>query len=733
MSIYYNQNQRLFVLKTSHTEYQMQISKYGHLLHLYYGSLIDDSADYSIQSQDRGFSGNPYEASEDRSYSLDTFPQEYSTFGTGDYRETCLEQIDSDGVNCGRFCYSDHTIYQGKKQLDGLPFVRPDSASTETLEIELIDHATHCRLLLQYSVFFDEDIITRSAKVINDSDLILRFNRILSMCLDFHIPQKYDLITFYGRHCGERQLQRNSLPHGKTRVDSVRGASSLHYNPFVILCDNDCSERYGNCYGFCFVYSGNFMIQAEVDQIDQTRIVAGINSLGFSWSLKPKESFQTPEVILSFSDVGFSRLSLNYHSIINNNLCNEHFIHKDRPIVLNNWEATYFYFDEEKIKKIIDQASDLGIEMFVLDDGWFGERNDDTSSLGDWEANLKKIPGGLRQLASYAKSKGVGFGLWIEPEMISENSNLYKTHKEWCLSVKNRKNTLSRNQMVLDLSRTEVVDYLFDVISRIVNSSELSYLKWDMNRNICEAYNITLGSDRQGEVMHRYILGLYRLLGKINEKYPNVLIESCSGGGGRFDAGMLFYTPQIWCSDNTDAIARLDIQYGTSFCYPLSCISSHISTVPNHQTGRVTPLETRILVASTGSSGYELDPEVLSNDDKTKIKESIKKYKENRSFISQGKYYRLTETDDKNHNVWMIVDEKKNKAQLSYIEMDATANGPEKRIKLFGLDEKKQYRNSLNSLILSGKTLMKLGFILPAEIGEYYCFCIQFEVIENRR
>ncbi len=507
----------------------------------------------------------------------------------------------------------------------------------------------------------------------------------------------------------------------------------MHYNPFAILCDNDCNERQGDCYGFCFVYSGNFIIQAELDQINQARIVVGINPLEFSWLLNPNESFQTPEVIMSFSENGFSQLSNNFHSVINNNLCNEHFANRERPVVLNNWEVTYFDFNENSIKKIINQAADLGVELFVLDDGWFGNRNDDTSSLGDWVVNRNKIPNGLKELSDYAKSKGLEFGLWIEPEMISEHSNLYQEHQEWCLSVKNRKNTLSRNQMVLDLSKTEVVDYLFDTISKIIDNAELSYLKWDMNRNICEVFNAELDCYRQGEVLHRYILGLYDLLSRITDKYPDLLIESCSGGGGRFDAGMLFFTPQIWCSDNTDAIARLDIQYGTSFCYPLSCISSHVSAVPNHQTGRNTPLETRILVASTGSSGYELDPNTMLDDEKTRIKYAIKEYKKNRSFIIHGKYFRLTETDDISHYAWIIVDEEKNEAQLSYIETNTLANGPEKRIKLYGLDDNKKYKNNYNDLILSGKTLMKLGFIMPEKIDEYGCLHIKFEAIEDSR
>ena len=729
MSISFDEKACLFNLSADGSTYQIKISELGYLLHVYYGAKTQDDCSYLIQSQDRGFSGNPASAP-DRTFSLDTLPQEYPTCGTGDYRETCLEQLDELGRDSAVYTYCSHRIIARKPPILGLPAARGIGDDIETLEITLWDEAFKTELVLQYSVFEKANVITRNARIYNKGKSCITLERALSFCVDFNVPRQFELMTFFGRHCGERTAQRTPLTHGKFRIDSARGVSSPQYNPFAILCESKTDETSGECYGFCLEYSGNFILQAEKDQISQTRIVGGINPQEFRWQLAPGDSFQTPEVMMAYSSSGFGRLSNIFNKAIEKYICDSRYAGKDRPVLINNWEATYFDFDESKICNIIREAGKMGIELFVLDDGWFGHRNDDTSSLGDWFVNTEKLPGGLRGLADAAKQNGMEFGIWIEPEMISPDSELYRTHSDWCLAVPGRQGTLSRSQWVLDMSRRDVQDHLFESISEILNSADISYIKWDMNRHLCEKFSYKLEPDRQGELSHRYILGVYSLLERIREAFPDVLIESCSGGGGRFDAGMLYYTPQIWCSDNTDAIARIEIQYGTSFCYPQSCISAHVSAVPNHQTGRITPLHTRGTAAMTGAFGYELDILKLDQDEKNRIAEQIKFYKSQTNLIRNGSYYRLTDTYDARHGTWMTVSEDRCKALLSHVYTDIFANGPEICVRLQGLKDDTLYRNTINDLVLSGKTLMNAGFVLPIPKSEYEAVQVEFYAVD---
>lgn len=718
MGISYSAEEKLFRLSTVNTSYQIGISELGHLLHVYYGSACEDNLSYLVQRWQPVFSANPADASA-WGYTLDVLPQEYPFVGGGDYREACLEQLDRCGAVGGDFRYLSHRIYSGKAQLHGLPMVR-ETESVQSLEVVLEDQKERTRIVLQYAVYEQEDVITRSAKIVNAGSRPLRLERALSMCLDFSQPEQFDLVSFYGRHCAERNLQRAVVKHGKYRIDSVRGASSPQYNPFAILCEQDTREDRGRCYGFCFVYSGNFLFQVERDQLSQTRVVMGIHPQEFSWTVQPGDAFQTPEVILSYSEEGFSGLSGIFNRVIQRHVCPPQWQARTRPILLNSWEGVEFDFTEQDLLEMARQTKELGLDMFVLDDGWFGKRNMDNCSLGDWTVNLEKIPSGLGGLAEKIRQIGLDLGIWVEPEMISPDSDLYRAHPDWCLHIPDRPATLFRTQLVLDMTRSDVIDYLYKAICDIVDETDIHYIKWDMNRHLCEKYTPSLPPERQGETAHRYVLGVYDLLERLTRRYPDLLIEGCSGGGGRFDAGMLYYTPQIWCSDNSDPISRLEIQYGTSFCYPQSCVAAHVSASPNRQTGRETPLQTRFCVAAAGGGfGYELVPGEIPEEERKVVKEQIAFYRENQELIRLGRLFRLTETDSKSHHAWMIVDEAQRRAIVSYVQTSAQAELPGCTVKLRGLNPTVCYTDRASGKSYSGRALMNAGFPIPRLWGEH--------------
>ncbi len=730
MAIIIDKNKKLFTLHTKDSTYQMQAAAYGFFLHLYYGPRIDESdLGYLIQRQDRGFSGNPHEAAQDRTFSTDTLPQEFSVYGTGDYRESCLELIDELGARMVDLRYDSYSVYCGKHKLEGLPASFGGEDYVETLDILLRDTTGKIAVRLSYSVFCEENVITRSAKIINTGHMPVTLTSALSFCLDFCVPLDYDWITLYGRHCQERNVERRPLRHEKIRIESNRGASSHQQNPFAILCEHNADLHTGICYGMALVYSGSFVLQAERDQIDQVRIVGGIQPKGFSWQLQPDTSFQTPEVLLCCGDRGINGVSQCMHALLNNHVIRGPYRLKPRPIILNSWESVYFNFDETKLHRLIDSAAELDVDLFVLDDGWFGRRDDDTSSLGDWVVNCEKLPHGLSALSGYAASRGMNLGLWVEPEMVSENSDLYRLHPDWTLGAPNRSSVLSRSQLILDLTRKEVRDYLFDAIASVMREANVAYVKWDMNRHIANAFSNTLMPEHQGELMHRYMLGLYELLERFVTAFPNVLFESCSGGGGRFDAGMLYYTPQIWTSDNTDALDRIDIQTGTAYVYPVSSMSSHVSACPNHQTGRKSPLSTRATVASTGAFGYELDPTMLSEEERCTIRQQIKEYRANAELLIEGRYYLLAnEAHGKGYECWMIVSPSQDAALVTFVRTRVYANAPEICVRLCGLNPEASYQNSLNALILSGTVLMNAGFVMPCLIGELPSVQIRFKM-----
>ena len=718
MAIIVDEKTGLFQLITDNTEYQMKADKYGVLRHLWYGEKTGCDMEYLQSYSDVGFSGNIYDAGNDRTYSLDTLPLEYACDGVGDYRVTGAAAVHSDGSCALDLRYKSYRISKGKYSIKGLPAVYADVSESETLEIVLKDKYSDIEVTLRYGVLPKLDIITRCASVANNTNEPVILTKAASLCLD--IPHgEWEWVHFHGRHAMERLTERMPLCHGIQESSSTRGTSSHHQNPTVLLCSPDCTETSGSCIGAALMYSGSFQTKIQLDQMEQVRLVMGINPELFRWELKPSEVFDTPEVIMSYSSNGMEKLSHNFHKVIREHVCRGKYKLEERPVLINNWEATYFDFNEEKILKIAEQAASLGVDMLVLDDGWFGKRNDDCSGLGDWFVNEEKLNGGLGKLTEKIKSLGMKFGLWFEPEMVSEDSDLYRSHPDWAIKIPSRNPVRSRYQLVLDMTNPEVRDYLFGAISDILKNADISYIKWDMNRSICDWYTPCLSAENQGEMPHRYVLGLYELLERLTTAFPDVLFEGCSGGGGRFDAGMLYYCPQIWCSDDTDAFERTKIQYGTSFFYPVSAIGSHVSAVPNHQTGRITPIETRAVTAMAGSFGYELDLNTLSHDEKQEVKEQIVRFKKDGPLIHNGLYYRLSDSLNDKYAMWGFVSEDKKEVLVHGVIFRTEPNRTQYLVKLRGLLPDTNYRLAENGEVYKGSALMNGGILLPKSWGDY--------------
>lgn len=718
MSIRYIEETKQLILETKNTAYQMKIDELGYLQHLYYGpKLGQNDMSYPFRIYDHGFSGNPYDMRQNRAYSLDSMSQEYTSFGVGDFRVTSIRASCSDGSRCAEFRYEEHEILDGKYAIPGLPSVYDSGQIAQTLIVTLIDKPANIRIKLYYGVFEELDIITRAAEIINAGYEIVWLRKACSMCLELPFGE-WDMIHFHGRHCMERQPERVPLFHGVHSISSGRGMSSHQHNPFVILCDREATEDSGVCYGVMLMYSGNHKTEVELDQFDCVRVVTGLSDDRFRWELASEASFFTPEVILSCAD-GLTELSYNYHRVIRHNVVRGEYKLSHRPVLINNWEATYFDFNEEKLLSIAEKAKELGIEMFVLDDGWFKNRNDDNAGLGDWIPDTRKLPNGLESLIAKINDMGLRFGLWIEPEMVNEDSDLYRAHPDWALTAPNRAPMMARNQLALDLSRREVHEYLFQTIAGLLEKYNITYIKWDFNRPLADVYSHSTPSPRQGEVAHRYYLSLYRLYERLTKAFPHVLFEGCAGGGGRFDAGMLHYSPQIWCSDNTDAISRLTIQYGTSFGYPASTVGAHVSASPNHQTGRKTPLRTRGIVAMSGTFGYELDLSLLSDEDCEEIKEQIKRFKEIEPIVHDGKLYRLSKLSDSAHYMaWQFVSPDQSRSVLNIVVTNPLANSAPVHVNLKGLLPDEIYSVNGEFEVL-GSALMQGGYTFPRLTGDY--------------
>lgn len=727
MSIYFEKEKQIITLNTANTTYQMAIVKQGILLHLYYGRKIEGDMSYLLTYYDRGFCGNPYETKEDRTFSLDVLPLEYPTYGNGDYRTACLNVKNNNGVYGCDLRYKSHRIQDGKYSIDKLPAVYATENEAQTLEVVLEDKAAGIEVTLYYGVMEELDVITRSAGIRNIGSAECTITKAYSGCIDF-MEGKFDILHFHGRHGMERILERTPMIVGTQSFGSVRGTSSHQHNPFFILADKNTTEDAGECYGMSLLYSGNFKCEAEMDQYSQSRIAIGIQDEMFEYELNANEVFRTPEVAYVYSAEGLTNLSHKNHKLIQNHICRGKYKDIHRPILINNWEATYFDFDGDKIFGIAKQAAELGVEMLVLDDGWFGKRDDDNSGLGDWFVNEEKMCGSLAAVVKKVNDIGMKFGLWIEPEMVSEDSNLYREYPDWAFVIPGRNPVMSRNQLVLDFSRKEVVNYIFEQISKVIDKANIEYIKMDMNRSIANVYNAVSGKQNHGTILYHYVLGVYDFLERLITRYPHILIEGCSGGGGRFDAGMLYYTPQIWCSDNTDAIERIQIQHGTSFGYPVATVGSHVSAVPNHQTGRITSIQTRGVVAMAGSFGYELDLNKISEEEKEVVKQQIIDCKKFWDLTHNGLYYRLSNPlENTEFAAWEFVAEDKKDALLNVVTLDTHCNAPATYVKLKGLEEKALYYiEGQEEETYSGSALMYGGMPIPHMNNEYQSWQVHF-------
>jgi len=699
----------IFNLQTPNTSYVMGVYK-GKLIHLYYGKKISSYPVVDWENlplpKSSGFSPADIEGSK---LCTNILSIEYPCYGSADFRTPSFHAEYENGSAVTVLDYKEHKIFSGKKSLNGLPATYVEGSSeAESLEITLKDELTGLVVILSYTVFENFDAIAKSVKIINKGKENINIKSVLSSTT-YLFDKNYDFIHLQGAWARERHIQRMPLMNGSYSVDSKRVSSSHHHSPFMALARPETTEFQGEVYGFSFVYSGNFIAQAEVDSYDMVRLNMGINPFGFNWLLESGEEFTAPEVICVYSSNGIGEMSRTFNKLYRTRLCRGKYRDSHRPVLINNWEATYFDFNEEKILNIAKKAKKAGIELMVLDDGWFGKRNSDNCSLGDWVPDENKLPNGITGLATKINDLGMKFGLWFEPEMISEDSDLYRTHPDWCIHVEGRRLSPGRQQFVLDLTRPEVCDYIVDSLSAILSTAPVSYVKWDMNRNISEIGSLKLPAERQQELPHRYMLGLYNILERIMTAFPDVLFEGCSGGGGRFDAGMIHYFPQYWTSDDSDAIERLYIQYGTSLVMPSSAMGAHVSAVPNHQVWRTTPLKTRGNVAMSGQFGYELDLEKLSDEEMEEIKLQIEEYKKIRDIIHKGDMYRLRSPFEGNNCAWEYVSEDKTKAVLMYCTILGKVQSALIGVKLNGLVPHAEYREKKSGKVYSGDYLMNVG------------------------
>ena len=711
--IEYQEDLSLFHLKSRDFSYILQVLDEGYVVHRYFGKKIKRfSPDNKITYLDRAFSPNP--TSQDRTFSLDTLALEYSSNGLGDFRTAAIEVRNAKGTALD-LRYQGHRIFKGKKELAGLPASFGNEEQVETLEVDLYDQLTEVTVTLTYSLFEEANFLARSA-LIQTGKQAIQLEKALSLTLD--LPHKdFTIHSLTGRYGYEKEWTRMPLTQGRYSVGSIRGASSHSRTPFIALADPATTEDQGDIYSAQLVYSGNFTAFVETTAIQTSRLGIGLNDEHFSWHIEAHSQFQTPEALLSYTDQGFTGLTRDNQGFARQHIARGKWAQKERPILINNWEATYFHFTEDKILELAQSAKEAGIELFVLDDGWFGKRNSDTCSLGDWVENRDKLPSGLAGLGKKINDLGLAFGLWFEPEMVSEDSDLYRAHPDWTIQISGRGHTYSREQLVLDLSKQEVCDYLIEAVSAVLESAPISYVKWDMNRNITNIPEHQANHEKH-EFYHRYMLGLYRVLEELNRHFPDILFESCSGGGGRNDLGMLYYMPQAWASDNTDAIGRLSIQEGTGLIFPAVSVGSHVSAVPNHQTGRVTPLATRGHVAMLGNLGYELDLHALPERKLEQIAQQVETYKSIRKTVQFGDYYRLKKTD--NTYAYTYVNDDKSQVVFTFVKVLSQPEAPLIQVKLKGLNPEARYYSKELGASFYGDELMNIGITIPPVQKDYY-------------
>ena len=742
MGITFLEKERLFKLDTPNTSYVIAlVSSEGFVGHAYYGERIEDTAGIVELMRVHEPPFTPDTNARDRLSFLDCFPTEYAGHGVGDYRESSIRVKTVGGHSAVQPYYVSHKIYQGKRKLEGLPATWGSEADVETLELVCEDPVLNLQIVLEYSVFTDTDSIARSVKVTNLSKEPVFLEKVMSGCLDMD-NENFDMITLHGSWARERRMQRNPLGKGIHSVSSLRGESGHQEHPFIALLEHTATQKQGQVYGFSLVYSGNFVAMAQVNQFDSVRVMMGINPEDFSWKLSSGESFQAPEMIMTYSARGIGGMTRSLHELYRKHLIRSPYKNKKRPILINNWEATYFDFDETKLLEIAKEASEMGIEMLVMDDGWFGNRFDDNRALGDWEVNEDKLKGGLKKLVDDVNALGMEFGMWFEPEMISPESKLYKEHPDWAIAVPGRTPGLARNQMVLDISRKEVRDCILEKMFKVLHSANVKYVKWDMNRPLSDIGSASLPADRQGELYHRFTLGMYEMQERLLAEFPDLLLENCSGGGARFDAGMLYYSPQIWCSDDTDAVERLAIQESTAMIYPLSAMGAHVSVCPNHTVGRNTPFETRGNVALAGTFGYELDVTKLSDEDKTMVPRQVAMYHRFNDLVREGDYYRIASYQENHYyDCMQVVSKDQKESIVTYVQVLSRPSKHSTKVKLEGLKEDKQYALSIVSVkegeellqkterVFSGAALMKGGFLLPNVWGDFVSTIYHFEEV----
>ncbi len=719
MKIDFDAVRQIFKLDTAHSSYLIALVDDEKLVgHLYYGQrLPDNGVDDLMRIDEAPFV--PSVNNRDRVPIMDSFPFEYPAYGLGDYRETCLQVTDANGMTASGLVYRSHRIHTGKPALDGLPSTFASDDDAMTLELVCEDPVLKLEVALYYSVFRGIDAIARSVRLVNQGDQCLTLNKVLSASLELD-ERDFDLITLHGSWARERHIQRLPVGRGRQGVASTRGEPGHQEHPFLAIAEKGADQDHGDVYAMHFVYSGNFTAQVMRSQFDTVRAVMGIHPDGFAWQLEPGGVFTAPETILVYSSAGLGGMTRTLHDLYRGHLIRGPWRDRKRPILINNWEATYFDFDTDKLINIAREAARTGIEMLVMDDGWFGDRKDDNRALGDWTVNENKLRGGLRYLVEQVNALGLAFGIWFEPEMISPDSDLYRAHPDWVIQIPGRTATLCRHQYVLDLTRPEVRDHVFEQVSSILKSANIAYVKWDMNRPLSDIGSAGLPADRQGELMHRYVLAVYELQERLLREFPDLLLENCSGGGARFDPGMLYYSPQIWTSDDTDAIERLAIQEGTALIYPLSSMGAHVSDSPNHTVGRTTSFETRGYVALAGTFGYELDITKIPQADRDMIPDQVAMYHKYNDLIRRGDYYRIASwRENHRYDCWAVVAKDQREALVTFVQVLGGANEHSWRIRCKGLDPLYRYRVEGTDQIMSGAALMYAGLQIRGLRGDF--------------
>ncbi len=732
--IKFDQKNKTFRIDTPSSTYCITVAQKGYLSHSYYGPKIGDD-DVSYLTRQFEYFMSQGDVFREKHTLLDFLPQEMPTDGMGDFRESALAISNDKGNNGVELMYKDFKILDEAQTLPGLPSVFGNKA--QTLEIICQDEILQTQVHLFYTVFEDLDAIIRSTRIVNNGTNPIFIKKALSASFDID-SDNYDVITLHGSWARERHIERHPVHMGKQGVLSMRGETSHQEHPFIALVDHNTDENSGKVYAMNFIYSGNFVADVQKNQFDSIRMVMGINPENFCWKLNAGQIFDTPQAVLVFSDKGLNGMSHTFHDLYRDHLIRSPYKNKMRPILINNWEATYFNFDTEKLLDIAREASKDGIEMLVMDDGWFGCRNSDNCSLGDWFVNEEKIKGGLKYLVEEVNKLGMKFGIWFEPEMISPDSDLYRSHPDWAIQIPGRTPGMSRQQLVLDITRKEVEDYAYECVAKILRSANIEYVKWDMNRQLSDIGSLSLPADQIGEFYHRYVLALYRMQNKLVTEFPNLLLENCSGGGARFDPGMFYFSPQIWCSDDTDAIERLSIQEGTALIYPLSTMGAHVSVCPNHAVGRVTPFKTRGYVALSGTFGYELDITKLPQEERALIPHQVELYKKYSDLVRTGDYWRIASySQNHEYDCWMSLSKDKKRALVTFVQVFNHPNYKTRFIKIQGLDENKKYKisfpdenqNDFPVIEMTGLTIKNAGIPVKRDWGDFNAKLIYIEAL----